>query len=342
VDLDHPNDVMFTTFTNADGDYTFPDVPRSADDAVVAIVVPLGYAADVPSPAQTFVALNQDQEEVNFTVTCLDPQGEARSMGYWKHQAKVYLKDKGNAQETEDDMSTHYPQALFDHFHENQLNSIAVEGVTFKPGPVPIDLATIGNTLTVNKNGTMLDRAKQQYLALLLNVASGKLLTSSVVSEDLPDGATASQALQYVVDLINDGDPSNDELAKDICDTINNAQLVAAGVTGILDSDDIAYAPGVGETPRFVDRPLSVYPNPGGAQPYRFSFSTPVSQQLRLEIYNVAGQRVATLTRTFGVGDATLLWNGKTTAGSSLVPGVYFARLRTATGMKSVKFVHVR
>ncbi|MDH3216405.1 MAG: T9SS type A sorting domain-containing protein, partial [Candidatus Krumholzibacteria bacterium] len=134
----------------------------------------------------------------------------------------------------------------------------------------------------------------------------------------------------------------NLEVAKDICDAINNARLVAVGVIPTT-IEEIAYAPpGPGETPKFVDRPLSVYPNPGGVGPYRFSFSTPVSEQLRLEIYNVTGQRVATITRTLDVGDATLLWNGKTDAGGSLVPGVYFARLRTATGMKSVKFVHVR
>jgi hypothetical protein len=44
----------------------------------------------------------------------------------------------------------------------------------------------------------------------------------------------------------------------------------------------------------------------------------------------------------FGAGDASVLWYGKADAGGPLKSGVYFARLRTATGMKSVKFVHVR
>jgi hypothetical protein len=61
----------------------------------------------------------------------------------------------------------------------------------------------------------------------LLNVASGKLPTFAVVSSD---GRTASQALQYVADTINDGNSSNDEVAKDIGDDINNAKVVPAGV----------------------------------------------------------------------------------------------------------------
>ncbi|MDH3217263.1 MAG: FG-GAP-like repeat-containing protein [Candidatus Krumholzibacteria bacterium] len=341
MDLDHPNGDMFTMPTDATGNYTFTDVPQSADLAVVAIVPPLGYVADNPATGQTMVPLNQSQA-VNFTLICEDPEGEARSMGYWKHQANVYLKNKGSAQELQDDMETNYPWEIFEHFHENSLNAIEVEDVTYIDNggsPEPLDLATIHATLSVKGNAGMEAKAKQQYLTLLLNIASLKLLPSTVVSDD---PATASQALQYVACIINQVDCSESlEVAKDICDTINNAQLVAAGVID-LGFANIAYAPPRGETPRFVDRPLSVRPNPGGMGPYRFSFSTPVSEQLRLEIYNVAGQRVATLTRTFGVGDATLLWNGKTTAGSSLVPGVYFARLRTATGMKSVKFVHVR
>ena len=36
--------------------------------------------------------------------------------------------------------------------------------------------------------------------------------------------------MTHVAGLINDGDPANDELAKDICDLINNGQLVEAGI----------------------------------------------------------------------------------------------------------------
>jgi len=341
VDLDHPNTEMLTTSTNASGYYEFADVDQSAYDAVVAIVVPLGYVADTPPDGQTMVPLNQTQT-VNFTLICEDPVGEARSMGYWKHQANVYLKGKGHAHETQADMETGYPMEVFNHFHQNGLNAIEVEGVTFLDNggdPEPLDLATLHATLSVKGNAGMEAKAKQQYLALLLNIASLKLLPSSIVSDD---NATASQALQYVACIINQVDCSESlELAKDICDTINNAQLVAAGVID-MGFINIAYSPGIGETPLFVDRPLSVYPNPGGSQPYRFSFSTPVSQQLRLEIYNVAGQRVATISRVFDAGEASVLWYGDADAGSSLKSGVYFARLRTATGMKSVKFVHVR
>src|SRR5207247_3014922 len=71
------------------------------------------------------------------------------------------------------------------------------------------------------------DRAKQQLIALLFNTVSGKILQTDVVSAD---GATLSQAITYCSELIDDGNPANDETAKTIADTINNGQIVPAGV----------------------------------------------------------------------------------------------------------------
>ena len=320
VDLDHPNGDMFTTATDANGDFVFADVPTSGSDANISIVVPLGYSAVSPVDGQAIGPL--DEQPVAFTLACLDPTGTARSMGYWKHQANVFLKGKGKAQESQVDMETNFPQAIFSHFFENQLNSIQVADVTFLAGPSPINLTTIRSILTVNKGGTMLDRAKQQYLALLLNLASGKLLTSSIVSAD---GATASQALQQVADDINDGDPSNDETAKDISDTINNAQLVSAGVID-LGIETIAYS-----RPFQINRLATVL---HGAAPNPFlsntiiRFSLKESGEARVVVYDITGRLVRSVFDQWAeAGPYEVTWNGVNDQGTRVASGIYYIRM---------------
>jgi hypothetical protein len=197
---------------------------------------------------------------------------------------------------------------------------------------LPLDLDTIEDTL--KKKGSQEDKAKQQYLALLLNMASGKVLTSTIVSDD---DATASQAIQFIADLINDGDGSNDELAKDIAETMNHASLVGAGVIP-LTYVDIAYARN-----RLAQQPLRVFPNPGSASSqYTFSFAIPSTGEAALEIYDVSGRRIAApMTGVMESGTRELRWDGRTLDGRRVAQGVYFARLATADGAKSVKFVHL-
>lgn len=338
VDLLDASSGFHTTATDASGGYLFEDLLYSAmvDGAEVSIAIPLGYEAVSPGVAGTTLTLDQGRV-VDFSLACLDPSGQPRSMGYWKHNASVYLSGRGSAQESEADMTTNYPAAIFDHFHENALNGIAVSGVTYMGEPAgPLDLATIHATLSVKGNAGMLAKAKQQYLAFLLNVASGKLLPSTPVTVD---GGTASQVLQYVADLVNDGDASNDELAKNIGDTINNAGVIAAGVVPLDQYADIAYA-----MPQFADMPFRVSPNPGtgGARPYVFSFGMPLAGQATLEVYDVSGRRVATpLARSLAAGEHRVVWQGTTADGARVARGVYFGRLTTPEGARVVKFVQM-
>ncbi len=324
--------------TDASGAYSIDGVVWSddADTGEISISIPLGFEAVSPGVGGASLTLDHDQT-VDFSLACLTPTGNARSMGYWKHNANVYLRNRGNAQESEPDMETDFPAAIFNHFHENELNGIAVEGVTFmdgENGPEPLDLVTIGATLSVKGNAGMLAKAKQQYLAFLLNLASGKLQTFSVVSDD---GSTASQALQYVADCINDGDSSNDEIAKDIGDDINNATLVPAGV--IPEGYTTVYY----ARPAVENRALSVFPKPGGgSQDYTLSFSIPMSGRASLEIFNVAGRRIATLlSGEMRAGHRKIAWRGRDSAGRLIGRGVYFARLTTPEGTRTAKFVHL-
>jgi hypothetical protein len=326
-----------TTLSATDGSYSF-EVPRSLNKGEVAIVTPLGFRALIPKGGHATVVLDGKPRIQDFTLGCLEATGVCRSMGYWKHQARALLWGKGNPHEDKKDMDVNYPKSIFLHFHENELNSIQVEWVTYVydpkiGGPRHLRLRDIEETLSLARGQSMLERAKRQYLALLLNLASIKLRTTDVVSVD---GKTASQAVQYIADLINDTDQDGDdadlEVAKDIADAINNAQEVAAGT--IPDTyDHIAYSRG-----RAV-LGLSVSPNPGhGTRIISFWLAQP--GPVSLEVYDVRGRRIATPFKgSLGAGWQKINWNGRTNDGSRMGQGVYFTRLRTASGHTTTKFV---
>jgi hypothetical protein len=127
---------------------------------------------------------------------------------------------------------------------------------------------------------------------------------------------------------------------------------VTAVATGLL------FQPGVGtsfeiatETPSSggaVD--VSVIPGPAGEltlsanepNPFsagtRLSFSLPTPQAARLSVVDVAGRTVrVVLDRVAPSGVTQVNWDGRDTSGSEVASGVYFFRLDTDTGTRTVK-----
>ena len=69
------------------------------------------------------------------------------------------------------------------------------------------------------------------------------------------------------------------------------------------------------------------YPNPFNPET-TISFDLPVASEIELALYNVAGQREATLAGGFReAGSYTLRWDGRDDTGHGLASGVYFYRL---------------
>jgi hypothetical protein len=167
----------------------------------------------------------------------------------------------------------------------------------------------------------MLDRAKQQYLATLLNIASGKEFTRDIIS---PDGRTVSQAVQFLAELINDADNANDESAKDIAETLNLGGQVGAGI--IPDHfENIQYRQPVmpGET-----QLLPAVPNPFRATTALvLLLSAPTWVQA--EVHDVQGRIVATLVDAReAAGTHFISWDGRAEAGEQVSSGVYFVDVR--------------
>ena len=327
VDLVLSDGESFSTYTNDAGEYRFEGVPSSTNGGDVSLIAPLGTNITFPEGELQLVNLTEDQTNIDFTLACFEPMGSAEGMGYWKHQAIMHLADKPHGwNESRENMETNFPALIFGHFHENDLNGIAVPDVTFiddPDGPLPIDLQTIANTFTVGRGGTPLDRAKQHYLALLLNLASLKLTPSYVVSDD---EHTASQAIQECAHLILNGDGDDDyNRAKTIAGDINSGNRVASGVIeGVW--DDIAYRPG--QLPAAGGYMLAQnQPNPFNPMT-TIVFAVPTPGRVVITVHDMIGRRMATLANdSFEAGQHRLIWSGTDDQGARLPSGIYFLHM---------------
>jgi hypothetical protein len=319
------NDVLLAVgATDATGAFSFPNV--ALGDYHVVIVTPLGYTGPVSQSVSLTTAGGTVCTE--FGLACQTITSEPHTIGYWKHQVSSYLSGKGRAQESLDDM-LRYTDLLLVHFNQNIVNPVVI----YVPeSNVPGDrLWKLEQLLTVNKTGTMLDRAKQQLLALLLNVVSGKISQTQVIS---PDGATVSQAITYANDLIQDSDPANDETAKTIADLINNGSSVPSGMVPV-DTRMVTYRsrPSPTETAGASFQLAPAYPNPSRGNVVTLGFSLTRGGAAALQIYDVNGRVVRKLAQgEFSAGPHSLTWDGRDESGRLSGPGVYFYRLTAAEG----------
>jgi hypothetical protein len=72
---------------------------------------------------------------------------------------------------------------------------------------------------------------------------------------------------------------------------------------------------------------MSVYPNPFNPV-QTISFTLPQRAEVRLEVFNILGQKVRTLINTsLPAGDHRTVWDGKSDASKSMSTGIYFYRL---------------
>ena len=84
------------------------------------------------------------------------------------------------------------------------------------------------------------------------------------------------------------------------------------------------------------------YPNPFNPTT-TFSYSIARTVFTRIEVYNVLGQRVATLvSQQLNPGSYTALWNGKDDRGAQVSSGVYFVHMSANAADGAVAFNEVR
>ncbi|MDP8204815.1 MAG: T9SS type A sorting domain-containing protein, partial [Candidatus Tenebribacter mawsonii] len=88
-----------------------------------------------------------------------------------------------------------------------------------------------------------------------------------------------------------------------------------------------------------VDYQLANYPNPFNPET-KIVFDLPESGHVKLEIYNIKGQKVKTLLDCYmSPGRSEMLWNSKDDNGKRVSSGVYFYRLQTPTKILTKKMM---
>lgn len=303
-------DLVGSGVTDAGGNYSISDVP--ALPYMVSLVTPLGFStpsADVPTTVPTGGTVN-----VDFDLNCVMASGKPNTSGFWKHQFGVAAGGNGTAQFDASALCD-YLDMIELHFNNNALNQVVVYGPA--GGATCAQKLDLGKSL-LNLGGSAapIDKARQQLLSLLLNVAANDLTLNDSSSKD---GATVSQAITYC-DQIIDNPLGDYGLAAAIAEKINSGQKVNAGVIP-LNTQSIAYAMGRQTLEFTAGR------NPATG-PRTFSFTLGAPAKVDLAIYDVQGRRVAQVySGTLSEGRHSLPWSGAGTRGEKLGRGIYFSRL---------------
>ncbi len=159
---------------------------------------------DPVDPYQTLVSffIEDPCEHTGSATFSASVFGNPRTIGFWKHQIKVATGGKGNAQVDPTTLASYLPLDVF--------------GTTIST------LGALSNALWPdNKTATMPDRALQQCSATLLNFHHGQLGWFTQLDFD-GDGVDDDYFVTYWQNAQAAYAAGSYEVAKTICDTINN------------------------------------------------------------------------------------------------------------------------
>lgn len=312
-----------TVVTDDSGYYHIDSIPNGSYTA--SVVTPLGYQADQETKQFT---IHHVPVTVDFHLTKLQIPMAQRGRGYWMHQVNALLSGNSNPQETYDDMCD-YMELIRTHFNEHQLNPVNIFSIDLE-SDCDERMEALRTVISPKPKSSMNDKAKVHLTTLLLNMVSGKIALWEYISED---SATVSQAITYCNALIIDTEPENDEMAKDIAEMINEGQTVPAGMIDLATAN-IAYKQSGDESLPTEFSLGQNYPNPFNPAT-EISFSLPSASHVKLEIFNVMGQKVATLVDgQVEAGEHIVKWDG-----SKAASGVYLYRLQADDFVDTKKMI---
>ena len=322
--------------TDDSGYYYVDSIPNG--DYTIAVVTPLGYQPDQETKEFT---INHMSVTVDFTLTPLDITPSPRTRAWWANQLQKALQ--GRPQQYNVAQFAALAGAINQHFNQNLLNPVDFYSV---PQPATRTdslnaMKRLLNMLPGSGDGPFIQRlGKAELMALMLNVAAGKIHQMEAISRD---SISVSQAITYCEMLVNDEiDPPDDGgpgcgeeffryLRADFILTLVNLGLKVPA--GMIPADVIQIAYRLRDEQAQPDQ-FALFQNcPNPFNPTtEISFSLPQAGQAALEIYNIMGQKVATLVdERLEAGQHTYQWDA-----SGNASGVYFYRL-TAEGVADTK-----
>jgi YVTN family beta-propeller protein len=218
---------LFTTLITDSLGYYEEELP--AGQYNVTLLTPLAYFID---EEVVVVDIGGGQSGAfDWILECQDIIPSQRAMSYWKHRIGEVLKG-----EKDDEVGAETLCSFLDiiegHFNNHAINQVVIYDPPAS-GECLDKLLVAKELLNLRGYEGMVAHARQQAMALLFNVASGRISLLEVVSED---GATLSRAITYLDILIDDGVTRNDVNATLIAKYINHGLMVPAGPSPIWTS----------------------------------------------------------------------------------------------------------
>lgn len=304
--------------TDPMGQYAFTNLPSGADYQVM-IIEPLGYAVDANPKAVSLPP--GGMATVDFLLTPSVITNRARGAGYWKHQFDEHRCRRHRWDETLAQLNAYI--AAVHHYYTPHFDIFE-------------DLLTIedwDDVLSLRRHPTMLDRARKQLAALVMNFVSLKIGQHTIVSWD---NRTAGDVLTYVSLLVADGNPANDGLARELAMKVNNRTKISAG---IIPPGAILYKDARGTIAWTFDIPNQFvlfpnYPNPFNPTT-TISYDIPEDGRVLLNVYNLLGQEVARLVdEVVLAGRYYVEWNAV-----RMASGMYICKLTAGPFSQSRKMM---
>lgn len=318
-------DTLAKTYTDADGAYFFGHV-TNGDYYVTIWQMPLAYVpqySDVMPvtvfgwpPAEAHFPLDRDPGAANC---------DERSNYFWAWQVWGAIQNYGGLSYTRDDIICFREKT---HAH-------------FDPWiPHFVDVVTLHDMFCTlfhywDWNSTCRQQAMSHYYALLLNLTSGRMHTYDIVSQD---GATAAQAALYISQLLETGDVYDTKYALGLARAVNWKWCILPPGYIPLTTPNIAFkqTEEVAALPTEFDLSQN-YPNPFNPST-SIQLALPKSSEVRLEVFNLLGQKVTTLVDgPMPAGYHTVTWDA-----SDHATGVYFYRLVADDFITSRKMILVK
>ncbi|GEM_PF-2333964 len=314
------------TSTDELGDYLFSDLIPG--DYIVEVFPPMGCVADGGnSVAVTCIGASVT---VNFSLSEVEP-GELITV--WFLQKYFEHMDAGTPLYRELDIDR-YCLDMFDHYYDrSDGNAITIEWVTFVEDPArPLNYDDVYEIIMGPADNSNQGKIRKNLFVVMLNVAAGCMLQNNPVTVD---GATLSQTIKYVSDSYMSGDFNWKHwyyLNNIQRGTLIPAGYVPLGTPNIMFREDVPGFDGLNLPDEYALG--QNYPNPFNPVT-EISFLLQAASDVTLDVYNIMGQKVATLADgKFGAGRHTVKWDASISAS-----GLYFYRIKAGEFVESRKML---
>lgn len=251
-----------------------------------------------------------------------EPLCDQRTQGFWRRVCEKPHPEEPNGVEPYVDDVVALGSPIFDGFTSDEICDL-------------MDVSPPEND--------MCRKARRQFMALLLNIASGRLTTC----QSLTDGRSVQDAIDLIKSMLAAApDPLACASAKTIADDLNNGRgLFDCGPSFSFPKQENGFFSKNSPNP-FIQKTRIDYRIWNSLLEEENSYhllTSDTPQKVSLRIYDSAGREVITLVDGFQeIGYYNVEWDGRNSSGEGVPSGVYFYRLQVGEFTSTEKLILLR